>query len=82
MSKGEQALHYLMSINELDENGYTTIIKNDVGPEILGVFEQYCKGLAPQADPNLLNTLLHLMVTGYLVKNSESGAAPSKIVAP
>lgn len=85
MSKGEQALNCLMGLNKLEENGYTSIIKNDVGPEILGVFEQYCKGLAPQADANFLNTLVHLMITGYLVKSNEGGALSAtapKIVKP
>ena len=84
MSKGNEALNCLMSLNKLDETGYSTIIKNDVGAEIIGVFEKYCNGIAPQAEPNVLNTLVHLMITGYLIRANE--AAPldgvSKIVQP
>lgn len=84
MSKGKQAIDCIMDLNKLDETGYSGIIKQDVGPEILGVFEQYCKGIAPQADTNVLNTLVHLMITGYLVKASEGAslAGQSKIVQP
>lgn len=84
MSKGNQALNCLKDLNKLDETGYTTMIKNDVGPEILGVFEKYCLGIAPDAEKNILNTLVHLMITGYLVKTHEAGplAGTKKIVTP
>lgn len=84
MSKGMQALDCLKGLNTLDENGYTTIIKNDVGAEIIGVFEKYCQGIAPDADANVSNTLVHLMITGYLIKASEAGSlsGQSKIVTP
>ena len=84
MSKGEQALNCLVGLNQFDETQYASIIKNDVGPEIIGVFEKYCKGIAPQGDVNVLNTLVHLMITGYLIKASEAGplSGQSKIVTP
>ena len=84
MAKGEQALNCLVDLNKLDEAAYGNVIKNDVGAEIINVFEQYCKGIAPQGDNNVLNTLVHLMITGYLVRVSEGGplAGKSKIVTP
>jgi len=84
MSKGDQALGCLTNLGKLDEKGYATMIRDDVGPEILMVFEKYCKSIAPDADVNVLNTLVHLMITGYLVKSHETGAspAPSKIIHP
>jgi hypothetical protein len=83
-TKGDEALNCLLSLNKLDETQYSDIIKNDVGAEIIGVFEKYCRGIAPQGDANVLNTLVHLMITGYLIKASEIGplAGQSKIVTP
>ncbi len=81
--KGDQALGCLTELSKLDEAGYGNIIKEDVGPEILMVFEKYCRGIAPDADPNVLNTLVHLMITGYIIKSNEAKAlGKSKIVAP
>ncbi len=80
MSKGEQALNFLMSLNQKDESGYASMIKDDIGPELIMVFEKYCKGIAPEADVTIVNTLVHLMITGYLVKNNEAGAAPKIII--
>lgn len=84
MPKGESALNCLVDLNKLDEAAYGNIIKNDVGAEVIGVFEEYCKGIAPQGDNNVLNTLVHLMITGYLVRANETGplAGKSKIVTP
>ena len=84
MAKGNQALDCLMGLNKLDEGGSATIIKNDVGAEVIGVFEKYCQGIAPEAEPNVLNTLVHLMITGYLIRANETGplSGQSKIVTP
>jgi len=84
MSKGEKALECLSGFGKLDEKGYTELIKNDVGAEIIMVFEKYCQGIAPDAEASVLNTLVHLMITGYLVRTNEgkSIVSPSKIIQP
>ncbi len=79
--KGEQALKLLIELNELNVQEYQKILNERVGPEVLAVFEGYCRELVPEDQgEEVLGTLLHLMITGYLVSANEEKSLMSKII--
>ncbi|MFO1520036.1 MAG: hypothetical protein U1F57_10295 [bacterium] len=71
MEKAEKALQLLMSLNEIEEADYATLLQQKIGVELLTIFERYCHELAPEDQDNLVNTLVHLMITGYLIRANE-----------
>lgn len=71
-TKGEQALKLLMQLNELDVEGYQAMIQERIDPEVLAIFESYCRQLVPPDESEeVLGTLIHLLITGYLVSANE-----------
>ena len=72
MNKADQATEMLLAMNEIDEKNYSQILHERVGVELLSLFERYCRELVPEdEDNNILNTLVHLMITGYLIHSNE-----------
>jgi len=72
-TKAENALQLLIDLNEMDAPQYQNILKDRLGGELLAVFESYCRELIPEDErPEVLGTLVHLMITGYLVSANEA----------
>lgn len=74
MDKSEKALEMLMAMNQIDQENYSKVLRDKVGMELLSIFERYCHELAPDNDESILNTLVHLMITGYLIRSNEEEA--------
>lgn len=80
-NKAETALQLLIDLNEMDAGQYQNILKDRLGPELLAVFESYCRELIPEDErPEVLGTLVHLMITGYLVSANESEAVVGSLI--
>lgn len=70
--RAEKAFQLLTELNEIDVNKYQEILKDRLGPEILAVFESYCREIMPEEENDeVLGTLVHLMITGFLVSANE-----------
>jgi hypothetical protein len=66
--KSEQAIQLLIGLNEIPLEEYQKVLQDRIGPEVLAIFERYCQELFPEeTDIQVLSTLVHLMITGYLV---------------
>ncbi|MFO1463609.1 MAG: hypothetical protein U1F66_07500 [bacterium] len=71
--RAEKAFQLLTELNEIDVGQYQQILKDRLGPEILAVFESYCREIMPEEENDeVLGTLVHLMITGYLVSANEA----------
>ncbi|MBL7685984.1 MAG: hypothetical protein JNK65_08130 [Deltaproteobacteria bacterium] len=80
MQKATQALQTLMMINEMKEEDYAQVLEQKVGGEMLAIFEGYCRELTGSDQEDLVNTLVHLMTMGYLIRENEGDTpAPSRI---
>jgi len=72
MTKAEKGLAMLMTLNEMEEGQYAKFLQEKIGVELLSVFERYCRELVPEDQDNqLISTLVHLMITGYLIRANE-----------
>ena len=72
MEKAQKALEMLASMNQIDQENYSKILKDKIGMELLSIFERYCRELVPDENEEaILNTLVHLMITGYLIRSNE-----------
>ena len=72
MEKAQKALEMLMSMNQIDQENYSKILRDKIGMKLLSIFEKYCRELVPDDnDEAILNTLVHLMITGYLIRSNE-----------
>ena len=70
--RAEKAFQLLTELNEIDVTKYQEILKDRLGPEILAVFESYCREIMPEEENDeVLGTLVHLMITGFLVSANE-----------
>jgi len=79
--KAEQALKLLIDLNEVEIEAYQKILKDRLGPELLAVFESYCRELVPEdQSQEVLGTLVHLMITGYLVSANEQTGVMSPLI--
>ncbi len=73
--RAEKAFQLLTELNEIDVTKYQEILKDRLGPEILAVFESYCREIMPEEENDeVLGTLVHLMITGFLVSANEDKA--------
>jgi len=80
-SKAEKALKLLIDLNEVDVGEYQNILRDRMGPEVLAVFESYCRELVPEDQSDeVLGTLVHLMITGYLVCANEQAEVMKKLI--
>ncbi len=81
--KTQKALTILAALSEIEEQDYATLLKEKLGVELLSVFDQYCRELLPSEDETAIDTLIHLMITGYLIhQNEEKPLLQSNIVMP
>lgn len=73
--KGEQAIQFLIGLNQINMDEYQKVLQQRIGPEVLAIFERYCLELFPEeTDTEVLSALTHLMITGYLVSANEQGS--------
>ncbi len=80
-NRAEKALQLLIDLNEADVGTYQNILKERMGPEVLAVFESYCRELVPEdQSQEVLGTLVHLMITGYLISANEQTAVMSPLI--
>lgn len=71
-SKSELAVQFLMKLNELDVDAYQKVVQERLDPEVLAIFESYCRQLIPPDESEeILGMLIHLLITGYLVSSNE-----------
>jgi len=74
-ARADKAFRLLTELNEIDVEKYQEILKERLGGEILAVFESYCREIMPEENNDeVLGTLVHLMITGFLVSSNESDA--------
>ena len=74
MNKAETGLAMLMALNEMNEAQYAQLLQQKIGVELLTIFERYCRELVPEnEDDQLVSTLVHLLITGYLIRDNEEG---------
>ncbi|HCU25312.1 MAG TPA: hypothetical protein DF383_09855 [Deltaproteobacteria bacterium] len=72
-ARAEKAFQLLTQLNEIDVEKYQEILKNRLGGEVLAVFESYCREIMPEENnEEVLGTLVHLMITGFLVSSNET----------
>ena len=72
VTKAEKGLAMLMALNEMDEVQYAQLLQQKIGVELLTIFERYCRELVPESeDDQLVSTLVHLLITGYLIRDNE-----------
>ncbi len=80
-TKAEKALQLLIELNEMDAPTYQNVLKDKLGAELLAVFESYCRELVPEDEqPEVLGTLVHLMITGFLVSANEKDPVAEKLI--
>ena len=80
-NKAEKALKLLIDLNEVDVGEYQNILRDRLGPEVLAVFESYCRELVPEDQGDeVLGTLVHLMITGYLVCANDQQEVMKKLI--
>jgi len=73
--RAEKAFQLLTELNEIDVGQYQQILKDRLGPEVLAVFESYCREIMPEEENDeVLGTLVHLMITGFLVSTNETSS--------
>lgn len=73
--RAEKAFQLLTELNEIDVGQYQQILKDRLGPEVLAVFESYCREIMPEEENDeVLGTLVHLMITGFLVSANETSS--------
>ena len=73
--RAEKAFQLLTELNEVDVGQYQQILKDRLGPEVLAVFESDCREIMPEEENDeVLGTLVHLMITGFLVSANEGEA--------
>lgn len=72
MDKTEKALSILMSLGNVEQTEYTKLLREKIGVELLSIFERYCREMVSEdEEEGVLNTLVHLMITGYLIRANE-----------
>lgn len=80
-TKAETALKLLIDLNEMEAEQYQNILKDRLGAELLAVFESYCRELIPEDErPEVLGTLVHLMITGYLTSANEAQPVAAPLI--
>ncbi len=84
-NKISQAVAFLSQLNELDEEEYTQLLQEKIGTELIGLFAEYCDELAldeeeEENDEALADLLVHLMITGYLIRENEENQPPTETI--
>lgn len=68
---GQQAREFFSSLENLTEEQFSQMLKNNVDQSLIPVFAEYAQGIFTEVDDEVLSGLVHLMVMAYLVKNNE-----------
>jgi hypothetical protein len=79
--KTESAIAILRMMEEVDEDKYIDLVQDRLGVGLLSLFDEYCRGLvygeeepekASEETEEMIDTMIHLLVLGYLIRDSES----------
>ena len=67
----EKARDLIIALEDAEQDQFKQLVMGQIGKQLLAVFGWYAKAVLPDNPEGDIHDLVHLMITGYLIKSNE-----------
>lgn len=69
--KAQKARDLIIALEDAEQDQFKQLVMGQIGKELLAVFWWYANAIFPDNPEEDIHDLVHLMITGYLIKSNE-----------
>jgi hypothetical protein len=69
--KAQKARDLIIALEDAEQDQFKQLVMGQIGKELLAVFGWYANAVLPDNPEEDIHDLVHLMITGYLIKSNE-----------
>ncbi len=69
--RAQKALALIIALEDAEQDQFKQLVMGQIGKELLAVFGGYATAVFPDNPEEDIHDLVHLMITGHLIKSNE-----------